>query len=140
MEAIDLSPKWDLLKKSCRLIARIYIVACGSAYHVGMVGQYVTGESGADIPVEVGSGIRVSLPQSKACEDPTGLVIVICQSGETADSLAALRLAKEARGRNPWYREREWSSSIARESRLCILYPMQARRSRLPRQRPTVPS
>ncbi len=72
-------------------IQNIIIVACGSAYHVGMVGQYVI-ESAARIPV------RVELASEFRYRNPilnkNDLVIVISQSGETADSLAALRLAK----------------------------------------------
>ena len=70
----------------------IVVVACGSAYHVGLAGQYVF-ESLAKIPV------RVELASEFRYRDPlldeNDLVIVISQSGETADSLAALRLAKE---------------------------------------------
>ena len=70
----------------------ITIVACGSAYHVGVVTQYVM-ERIARIPVrvEVASEFRYRQP----ILDPKGLVIIISQSGETADSLAALREAKE---------------------------------------------
>lgn len=73
-------------------ISRIYIVACGSAWHVGMAVQYVM-EDLAKIPVrvELASEFRYRCP----ILDPNGLVIVISQSGETADSLAALREAKE---------------------------------------------
>ncbi len=73
-------------------LERIYIVACGSAYHVGMAGKYVL-EDLAGIPVEVdlASEFRYRNPILV----PNSLVIVVSQSGETADSLAALRLAKE---------------------------------------------
>ena len=73
-------------------ISQIYIVACGSAYHVGMVAQYVI-EDMARIPVrvELASEFRYRRP----ILDPNGLVIIISQSGETADSLAALREAKD---------------------------------------------
>ena len=71
---------------------RIYIVACGSAYHVGMAGKYVF-EDLARIPVEVdlASEFRYRNP----IVAPNSLVIIVSQSGETADSLAALRLMKE---------------------------------------------
>ena len=71
---------------------RIYIVACGSAYHVGMAGKYVL-EDLAGIPVEVdlASEFRYRNPIIA----PDSMVIVVSQSGETADSLAALRLMKE---------------------------------------------
>ena len=66
--------------------------ACGSAYHVGMAAQYVI-EDLARIPVrvELASEFRYRNP----ILDPKGLVIIISQSGETADSLAALRESKE---------------------------------------------
>lgn len=73
-------------------LERIYIVACGSAYHVGMVGKYVL-EGMADIPVEVDLASEFRYRNPKLVKN--ALVIVISQSGETADSLAALRLAKE---------------------------------------------
>ena len=69
----------------------IHIVACGSAYHVGMVAQYVI-EKLARIPVrvEIASEFRYRKPLLTSDE----LVVIISQSGETADSLAALREAK----------------------------------------------
>jgi len=73
-------------------IERIYIVACGSAYHVGIVGKYVIEEL-ADIPVEVDLASEFRYRNPKLIKN--SMVIVISQSGETADSLAALRLAKE---------------------------------------------
>ncbi|SFR74330.1 glutamine--fructose-6-phosphate transaminase (isomerizing) [[Clostridium] aminophilum] len=71
---------------------QIYIVACGSAYHVGVAAQYVL-EDMAEIPVrvEIASEFRyrhLLIPENS-------LVIIVSQSGETADSLAALRIAKE---------------------------------------------
>lgn len=73
-------------------ISQIYIIACGSAYHVGMAAQYVI-EDLARIPVrvELASEFRYRRP----ILDPKGLAVVISQSGETADSLAALREAKD---------------------------------------------
>ncbi len=71
---------------------RIYIVACGSAYHVGMAGKYVI-EDLADTPVEVDLASEFRYRNPKLMKN--SLVIVVSQSGETADSLAALRLAKE---------------------------------------------
>lgn len=73
-------------------LERIYIVACGSAYHVGMTAKYVI-EKMADIPVEVDVASEFRYRDPKLVKD--SIVIVISQSGETADSLAALRLAKE---------------------------------------------
>ena len=71
---------------------RVYIVACGSAYHVGMAGKYVM-EDLADTPVEVDLASEFRYRNPKLMQN--SLVIVVSQSGETADSLAALRLAKE---------------------------------------------
>ena len=75
-----------------RSLERIMIVACGSAYHAGAVGKYVI-ERLARLPVEVdiASEFRYRDP---VLNDRT-LVVFISQSGETADTLAALRLAKE---------------------------------------------
>jgi len=75
-----------------RDISQIYIVACGSAWHVGMAAQYVF-EDLARIPVRV--ELASEFRYRKPLLDPKGLVAVISQSGETADSLAALREAKE---------------------------------------------
>ena len=88
---IDLS-EVGLTEEEIRDISQIYIVACGSAYHVGVAAQYVM-EDLARIPVrvELASEFRYRNP----ILDPKGLVIIISQSGETADSLAALRQAKE---------------------------------------------
>ena len=91
---------------------RIYVVACGSAHHVGMVGKYVI-EDLACVPVEVelASEFRYRSPQ--LIKD--SLVVIISQSGETADSLAALRLAKE-NGTPVLSIVNVIGSSIARES------------------------
>lgn len=75
-----------------RAINRIHIVACGSAYHTGVTAKYIM-EGLARIPVEVdlASEFRYRNPILQKND----LVIIISQSGETADSLAALREAKE---------------------------------------------
>ena len=88
--SIDLSAV-GLTKEDIQSISQIYIVACGSAWHVGMVAQYVI-EDLAKIPmrVELASEFRYRKPLL----DKNGLVILISQSGETADTLAALREAK----------------------------------------------
>ena len=78
----------DELKK----ISQVYITACGSAYHVGVALQYVF-EDLARIPVRV--ELASEFRYRKPILDKNGLVIVISQSGETADSLAALREAKD---------------------------------------------
>lgn len=73
-------------------INKIYIVACGTAYHAGLVGKYAF-EKIAKIPVicDIASEFRYNDPFI----DENTLVILISQSGETADSLKALRLSKE---------------------------------------------
>lgn len=70
---------------------KIYILACGSAYHVGVVGKYVIEEL-AQIPVEV--DIASEFRYRNPLVDKNTLVLIISQSGETADTLAALREAK----------------------------------------------
>lgn len=79
---------WKELKE----VTRFYFVACGSAYHVSLVAKNVI-EDLTDIPVEcdVASEFRYRNPKLQE----GGMVVVISQSGETADSIAALRLAKE---------------------------------------------
>ena len=88
---IDLS-ETGLTDETLRAISRIDIVACGSAWHVGMAAQYVM-EDLVKIPVRVELASEYRYRSIPAAGDT--LVIVISQSGETADSLAALRVAKE---------------------------------------------
>ncbi|MCQ2442432.1 MAG: glutamine--fructose-6-phosphate transaminase (isomerizing) [Oscillospiraceae bacterium] len=75
-----------------RKTSEIYIAACGSAYHVGIAAQYVI-EDLAKIPVRV--ELASEFRYRKPILDPNGLFVAISQSGETADTLAALREAKE---------------------------------------------
>ena len=95
-----------------KAIRKIHIVACGSAYHAGMTGKYAL-EGLARIPVEV------DLASEFRYRDPIleegAMVIVISQSGETADTLAALREAK-ARGCKVLGIVNVVGSSIAREA------------------------
>ncbi len=108
---IDLS-EMGLSLEEIQKFSQIYIVACGSAWHVGMAAQYVF-EDLACIPVrvELASEFRYrGLPMN-----PNGLVIIISQSGETADSLAALREAK-AQGMKTLAIVNVVGSSIAREA------------------------
>ena len=93
-------------------LERIYIVACGSAYHVGVAGKYVI-ESLSGIPVETDLASEFRYRNPRLMEN--SLVIIVSQSGETADSLAALRLAKE-RGVPVLSIVNVLGSSIARES------------------------
>lgn len=98
----------DLMKE----ISQVYIVACGSAWHAGMAAQYVMEDmAGIPVRVELASEFRYrKIPFSK-----NALVIVISQSGETADTLAALRLAKE-KGITTLAIVNVVGSSIAREA------------------------
>lgn len=73
-------------------LERVYIVACGSAYHVGIAAKYVI-ESMSNICVEIDLGSEFRYRNPKLAKN--SIVIIISQSGETADSIAALRLAKE---------------------------------------------
>lgn len=89
----ELSINLDNLKPDeFKDVEKIYIAACGTAYHAGIVGKYVI-EKLAKIPVEVefASEFRYKNP---IINNKT-LIIVITQSGETADTLAALRLAEQ---------------------------------------------
>ena len=75
-----------------RQLERIYFVACGSAYHVGAAAKYVI-EAMTDLPVEIDLASEFRYRDPKLVKN--SLVVVVSQSGETADSLAALRLAKD---------------------------------------------
>ena len=81
-----------LTDEEMKKVSQIYIVACGSAYHVGMAVQYVI-EDFTSIPVRVELASEFRYRKMPLLKD--SLVIIISQSGETADSLAALRSAKE---------------------------------------------
>ena len=93
-------------------IKKIYIVACGTAYHAGMVGKYVI-EKIAKIPVEV--DIASEFRYRDPLLDDEDLVIVVSQSGETADTLAALREAK-SKGARVIAVTNVVGSSVAREA------------------------
>ncbi|MBP8612683.1 MAG: glutamine--fructose-6-phosphate transaminase (isomerizing) [Candidatus Atribacteria bacterium] len=85
-------PEIDLDKEFLENLNQVYFVACGTAYHAGLVGKYLV-EKYLRIPAsaEVASEFRYRDP---VIDDKT-LVFVVSQSGETADTLAGLRLAKE---------------------------------------------
>ena len=91
-QAIQKGRRCGISDEDIKRISHIYIVACGSAYHTGVVTQYVM-EDLARVPVrvELASEFRYRRP----ILDKDDLVIVVSQSGETADTLAGLRLAKE---------------------------------------------
>ncbi len=78
----------DFLKK----VENIYIIACGTAYHAGLIGNYILTDL-LDIPVktEVASEFRYENPNLSK----NSLVILVSQSGETADTIASLRVAKK---------------------------------------------
>lgn len=98
----------ELLKK----LNQIYIIGCGSAYHVGVAIQYVIEDlARVQVRVELASEFRYRNPLIA----PDSLAIIISQSGETADSLAALRLAKE-NGMKTLAIVNVVGSSIAREA------------------------
>lgn len=104
----DISLTADYIKG----IDKIYIVACGSAYHVGVVGKYIIEEMNR-IPVEVtvASEFRYMNP----IVNEKTLTIVISQSGETADTIAAMREAKR-RGSRTFAIVNVVGSAIAREA------------------------
>ncbi|MDR0948510.1 MAG: glutamine--fructose-6-phosphate transaminase (isomerizing), partial [Lachnospiraceae bacterium] len=86
IEELKLSPKeWEAIHK-------VIIVACGSAYHVGVAAKYIIeGLARVSVEVEMASEFRYRDP----ILEQDSMVIIISQSGETADSLAALRISKE---------------------------------------------
>ncbi|MEE0801493.1 MAG: glutamine--fructose-6-phosphate transaminase (isomerizing) [Gemmiger sp.] len=88
---IDLS-ELGMDEEAIRSIHRLYIIGCGSAYHVGVAARYVF-ESLARLPVEV--DVASEFRYRDPVLEPNSLAIVISQSGETADSLAALRECRE---------------------------------------------
>ncbi len=102
--------------ESLRAFRNIYIVACGTAMHAGMVGKYVI-EKLARVPVivDIASEFRYRSPLIGESD----LIIIISQSGETADSLAAMRLASE-RGAKTLAIVNAKGSSIAREADMLI--------------------
>lgn len=101
-----------LTPEQIRAFSRIYIVACGSSYHVGMLGKYTLEHlTRRSVEVCLASEFRYADP----IVDKSSLVIVISQSGETLDTMAALREAK-SRGAYILSIVNVVGSSIARES------------------------
>lgn len=108
---IDLS-EVGLTDEKIQSVQQITVVACGSAYHVGAVAQYVFEDlAGIPVRIELASEFRYRKPLL----NQDTLVIIVSQSGETADSLAALREAK-ARGVQTLAIVNVVGSSIAREA------------------------
>ncbi|HEX5925921.1 MAG TPA: glutamine--fructose-6-phosphate transaminase (isomerizing) [Baekduia sp.] len=91
-DGVDLAEEASFDEELLRDVKRIIVVACGTSYHAGLIGRYAI-EEWARIPVEmdVASEYRYRNP----VVGPGDLVIGITQSGETADTLAAMRLAGE---------------------------------------------
>ena len=102
----------SLTKEELDAFSRIYIVACGTAYHAGLVGKKVI-EKFAKIPVEV--DVASEFRYREPFVDEKTLFIAISQSGETLDSMAALREAK-AKGARILSVVNVVGSSVARES------------------------
>ncbi len=102
----------DLTAAEIKNVSKVFIVACGTAYHAGLVGKYLI-EKILRIPVEVDVASEFRYRDPLLCEKT--LVIVISQSGETADTLAALRLARE-RGQQVLAITNVVGSSVAREA------------------------
>ena len=101
-----------LTEEEMKETSQIVIAACGSAWHVGVASQYIIEDlTGVPVRVELASEFRYRKPPL----DKNALVIVISQSGETADTLAALRLAKE-KGLRTLAVVNVVGSSIAREA------------------------
>ena len=117
-ETIDLSAA-GLTEEVLKGIQSVYIAACGSAWHVGMAAQYVL-EDLAEVPVRV--ELASEFRYRKLLLGENDLVIVISQSGETADTLAALREAKE-RGAKTLAIVNVVGSTIAREAQH-VLYTL----------------
>lgn len=108
---VDLS-ELELDDDVIKVIKRVYIIGCGSAYHVGVAARYVF-ENLARLPVEV--DVASEFRYRNPVLEPDSLAVIISQSGETADTLAALRLCKE-RGIKTVGIVNVVGSSIAREA------------------------
>ena len=106
----------NMTDEELKAIRKIHIVACGSAYHAGVTGKYVL-EDLARIPVEV--DVASEFRYRNPILEEGAMVIVISQSGETADTLAALRESK-ARGFKVLGIVNVVGSSIAREADSCL--------------------
>ena len=89
---LDVATDWKKTQEIFKGIERVFIIACGTSYYAGMVGKYLI-EQLARLPVEIdiASEFRYRNPVIPA----KTLVVTISQSGETADTLAAIRMAKE---------------------------------------------
>jgi glutamine---fructose-6-phosphate transaminase (isomerizing) len=91
-DGVDLDEEGSLDESILADVERIVVVACGTAYHAGLIGRYAL-EEWARLPVEI--DIASEYRYRNPVVGPGDLVIGISQSGETADTLAAMRLARE---------------------------------------------
>lgn len=110
-EGINLS-EIEFSKDELAKVDKIYVVACGTAYHSGLVAKYLIEEL-VKIPVEV--EVASEFRYKKPIIGENTLVVVVSQSGETADTLAALRLAQD-KGANVLALVNVKGSTIAREA------------------------
>src|SRR5690606_36014372 len=92
LEALDVDADWENTQNVFRGIERVFIIACGTSSYAGMVGKYLI-EQLAKVPVEV--DIASEFRYRNPVIPPKSLVMTISQSGETADTLAAIRMAKD---------------------------------------------
>ncbi|MGE0634450.1 MAG: glutamine--fructose-6-phosphate transaminase (isomerizing) [Pseudobdellovibrionaceae bacterium] len=92
LEGLNPETDWQDTLKVFKDIERVFIVACGTSYYAGMVGEYLI-ERLARVPVEI--DIASEFRYREPVIPPRSLFITISQSGETADTLAALRMAKQ---------------------------------------------
>jgi glutamine---fructose-6-phosphate transaminase (isomerizing) len=92
-DGVDIDEMGAIDDELLRKVNRVVVVACGTSYHAGLIGRYAI-EEWARVPVEmdIASEYRYRNP----VVGPRDLVVGITQSGETADTLAAMRLAREA--------------------------------------------
>ncbi|MFN7729545.1 MAG: glutamine--fructose-6-phosphate transaminase (isomerizing) [Bdellovibrio sp.] len=92
LATLDEGQDWQQTLAVLKSVQRVSIIACGTSYYAGMVGKYLI-ESLAQIPVDVDVASEFRYRKPVLLKDT--LVITVSQSGETADTLAAIRLAKE---------------------------------------------
>ena len=105
-------------EKIFREIESVYIIACGTSYHAGLVAKYwFEGIVGIPCMIEVASEFRYR----KAVYNEKTLIVTISQSGETADTLAALREAKKQRAKHSLVICNVPESSLVRESSLAFM-------------------
>ncbi len=102
---------------------KMHIVACGTSYHAGFWGKYLF-ERLAKIPVEV--DIASEFRYRDPLIDKDDLVVVISQSGETADTLAGLRMVKKNGNQGSWHMQCCWFIS-GKGIRSGVIYPGRSR-------------